>query len=340
MRKFRYILIAWVAALAVACDRSDDAGFGVDLPAGPSFDESTEWGIRMKEFYDKWGIWCQINVPSNDLFYAWTTSENWTTSALDYEYEDADPEYIVRALDFLEEEVMVNLPENILDEYVGLYIALEGRVFHSNTLGDELNYTSMEDWDVTTEYNDEVYGWNGSRHLLLAPVSSLFDEMDKEEIKRGWTALIFNAALVNLPNPDAFEENNPEPTFSFGYFYNEYIYDESGTHESGWEEGSDFIQYDPYSAGYVTAGPLLAATLGDGYDDEDAKTGYYVCIQEWYDTPTILDAFADYVAYIMYASAEEKAEVRSMNSRIEENEQIVKDYCKQYLNWDIPELGE
>ena len=180
--------------MAIACDRSDDADFDVDVPAGPSFDESTEWGIRMKEFYDKWGIWCQYNVPSGDLFYAWTTSENWTTSSLDYEYEEANPEYIVKALDFLEEEVMVNLPESILDEYVGLYIALEGRVFHSSELEDYLNYSSLEDWDVTTSYSEEAYGWNGSRYLLLAPVGPLFDEMDKEEIKRGWTALIFTAA--------------------------------------------------------------------------------------------------------------------------------------------------
>ena len=92
--------------------------------------------------------------------------------------------------------------------------------------------------------------------------------------------------------------------------------------------------------GYVKAGPLLSVGLSDGYDDEDNKTGYYVCIDEWYEAPTILDAFADYVAYIMYASPEEKAEIRSMNTKIEENEQLVKDYCKQYLNWDIPELGK
>ena len=340
MRICKYTLLLWIAALFVACDRSDDADLEVIMPDGPSFDESTEWGIRMKEFYDKWGIWCQYNVPSDDLFYAWTTSENWTTSALDYEYEDADPEYIVKALDFLEEEVMANLPESILNEYMGLYIALEGRVFHSNTLEDGLNYSSMEDWNLSTDYDEEAYGWNGTRHLLLAPVSSLFDEMDKDEIKRGWTALLFNAALANLPNPDAFEENNPEPFFSLGYFYYDYIYDENGTHESGWEEPSIFGAYDPYSAGYVKAGPLLSVGLSDGYDDEDNKTGYYVCIDEWYEAPTILDAFADYVAYIMYASPEEKAEIRSMNTKIEENEQLVKDYCKQYLNWDIPELGK
>ena len=65
-----------------------------------------------------------------------------------------------------------------------------------------------------------------------------------------------------------------------------------------------------------------------------------MCLQKVYDAQTCLDAFADYVAYIMYASAEEKAEVRSKNSVIIKLEGLVKEYCKQYLDWDIPELGE
>ena len=51
-------------------------------------------------------------------------------------------EYIVKALDFLENEVMINMPVSILDEYLGLYIAFEGRVFHSCELEDGLDYTS------------------------------------------------------------------------------------------------------------------------------------------------------------------------------------------------------
>ena len=42
----------------------------------------------------------------------------------------------------------------------------------------------------------------------------------------------------------------------------------------------------------------------------------------------------------MYASAEEKAEIRSQSDNILVNEGLVKEYCKKYLDWDIPELGE
>ena len=177
---------------AMACDRSDDSNFDVLLPDKPSFDESTVYGKRMKEFFDKYGIWCQYNVPANDLFYTWTGSENWTSSALDYEYEEANAEYIVKALDFLENEVMINMPVSILDEYLGLYIAFEGRVFHSCELEDGLDYTSKEDYPgIEEEFEESAYGWNGSRYLLLAPVGPEFDKTDKETLKREWTALIF-----------------------------------------------------------------------------------------------------------------------------------------------------
>lgn len=338
MRLFRYILIVWLATLVMACDRTDDADFGVDLPEGPTFDESTEWGARMKKFYDDWGVWVQINVSSSDLGYAWTTSENYYASSPDYEYEEADPNYIVQSIDFLENEVMVNLPSSILDEYLGLYIALEGRIFHSAELDDDyLEYSSLEDFpELDTLYEERAYGWNGSRYLLLAPVSMEFDEIDANTLKREWTALIFTEALKNLPNPDEFEQNNQSAWDNwFGYFYYEYIYDENGTHETGYEAG-----YDPYSDGLVSVGSLKTVSLSEGFDDEDAETGYYVYISKWYDAQTCQSAFADYVGYIMYATPEEKAEIRAMSSKIEENEQLVKDYCKQYLNWDIPELGE
>ena len=339
MKTFKYILVLCIVMTVIACDRSDDADFDVQLPDGPSFDESTVYGKRMKEFFDKYGVWCQYNVPANDLFYAWTTSENYSSSSLDYEYEEANPDYIIKALDFLENEVMANMPNSILDKYMGLYIAFEGRVYHSCELGDYLNYTSKEDYpDLEENFEEIAYGWNGSRYLLLSPVGPEFDKIDKENIKRGWTALIFNEALKNLPNPDAFENNNKAAWDNWlGYFYYDYIV---GDHEDGWGEGNAFFSYDPYSSGLVSAGAIKNATLYDGFDDEDNETGFYVYISKWYDIPTCLDAFADYVAYIMYASAEEKAEIRAKSSNIIVNERLVKEYCKKQLNWDIPELGE
>ena len=79
---------------------------------------------------------------------------------------------------------------------------------------------------------------------------------------------------------------------------------------------------------------------GDGYDDEENETGFFAMIYKWYDASSCLDAFAAYVGYIMYASAEEKAEIRSQSDNILVNEGLVKEYCKKYLDWDIPELGE
>lgn len=339
MKGLRYLFMITILGLACACDRSDEADFDLNLPDGPSFDESTTWGQRMKAFYDKWGVWCQINVPANDLNYAWTTGDNWSSSSIDYLYEEANVEYIEKALDFLDEEVMVNLPSSILDEYMGLYIALEGRMYNSYGLEDYLEYSSLEDYpDLTTEFDELMYGWNGARFLLLAPVGPEFDEIDKDQLKREWTALIFYEALKNLPNPDEFEQANQSAWDNWlGYFYYEYII---GDHEDRWEEGNIFFSYDPYSDGLVSPGALVGVTLYDGYDDETAKTGFYLYYYKWYDAQTCLDAFADYVAYIMYASAEEKAEVRSMSSNIIKNEELVKEYCKQYLDWDIPELGE
>lgn len=339
MKRLKYLFVIVILALVCACDRSDKADFDLNLPDGPSFDESTAWGQRMKAFYDKWGVWCQINVPANDLNYAWTTGDNWSSNLIDYLYEEANVEYIEKALDFLDEEVMVNLPASILDEYMGLYIALEGRMYNSYEIEDYLEYSSIEDYtDLTTEFDELMYGWNGARYLLLAPVGPEFDEIDKNQLKREWTALVFYEALKNLPNPDEFESANQSAWENlFGYFYYDYIL---GDHEDTWEEGNIFFAYDPYSNGLVSAGGLKYVSLYDGYDEEDAHTGFYAYLYKCYDAPTCLDAFADYVAYIMYASAEEKAEVRSMSSNIIKNEELVKEYCKEYLDWDIPELGE
>lgn len=91
---------------------------------------------------------------------------------------------------------MINMPVSILDEYLGLYIAFEGRVFHSCELEDGLDYTSKEDYPgIEEEFEESAYGWNGSRYLLLAPVGPEFDKTDKETLKREWTALIFYEAL-------------------------------------------------------------------------------------------------------------------------------------------------
>lgn len=333
MKTCKYILAICLAVTALACNRSDEADFKVELPDGPSFDETTNEGKRMKSFFDKYGIWCEYNVPSEDLFYAWTTSENWTTSSLDYEYEEADPDYIVKALDFLEDEVMIHLPSSILDEYLGLHIALEGRIFHSCELEDYLNYTSKEDYpDLEENFEDPAYGWNGSRYLLLAPVGPEFDRTDKTTLQRGWTAVIFKEVLKKLPNPEAFEKNNQKAWDKiFGYFYNDYIL---GDHADDWSQGSS-----PYADGLVSAGAIVASSLEDNYDDEENESGYFVYISKWYGASECMDAFANYVAYIMYASAAEKAEIRAQSENVLVNEELVKAYCKQYLNWNIPELN-
>ena len=56
MKTFKYILVLCIMVTAMACDRSDDSNFDVLLPDKPSFDESTVYGKRMKEFFDKYGI--------------------------------------------------------------------------------------------------------------------------------------------------------------------------------------------------------------------------------------------------------------------------------------------
>ncbi len=184
-----------------------------------------------------------------------------------------------------------------------------------------------------------AYGWNGSRYLLLAPVGPEFDKTDKEILKREWTALIFYEALKNLPNPDAFERiTNSDAWDVWGYFYYDYLV---GDHESGWAYNDYLGKYQgPYTDGLVSPGPISSATLMDGYDDEENETGFFAMIYKWYDASSCLDAFAAYVGYIMYASAEEKAEIRSQSDNILVNEGLVKEYCKKYLDWDIPELGE
>ena len=50
MKTFKYILVLGITIMTMACDRSDDSNYDVELPDRPTFDETTVYGKRMKEF--------------------------------------------------------------------------------------------------------------------------------------------------------------------------------------------------------------------------------------------------------------------------------------------------
>ena len=51
MKTFKYILVLGITIMTMACDRSDDSNYDVELPDRPTFDETTVYGKRMKEFH-------------------------------------------------------------------------------------------------------------------------------------------------------------------------------------------------------------------------------------------------------------------------------------------------
>ena len=65
MKTFKYILVLGITIMTMACDRSDDSNYDVELPDRPTFDETTVYGKRMKEFYDKYPyiLYYLSNVP-------------------------------------------------------------------------------------------------------------------------------------------------------------------------------------------------------------------------------------------------------------------------------------
>lgn len=339
MKIYKYLLLLCMLVVMGACNRSDDADSDVILPDAPTFDTSTTYGARMKDFYDKYGIWCQYNVSKNDLQYEWTTSDNWTTSSPDYEFVDVTkPEYITKALDMFE-SLMKSLPEDILKKYIGMNIAFEEKMYNTYTLDNNLNYKTIDDFPgLTLQYQEPRYGWISARYLILAPAGPDIDTTDKTAIERQWTSLIMQKALDNLPNADDFEKANAS-AFSFTiYTYEHFI---EGNHKDGWYYNSYLgSQQCPYLDGLVGTGEPWGYTLFDDYDNKDTKTGYYAGIDKTYGNNTWKKAFADLVGYIMFAPTSEKTYIRSFSDKVLKNEAMIKAYCKKYLNWDIPELNQ
>lgn len=341
MKIFKYIYLIIIIFTIGACNNSDDTNELVRLAGAPSFDQTKEYGVRMKVFYDQYGVWCQYNIPAKDINYAWTESTNWSATNRDFDYDEADVNYIVKVLDFFEKDVMSNIPSVLLKEYLGLNIAFEGRMYNAVELeSNSLKYTKLSDFpNLTTSYKEPIYGWNGSRYLMLAPVGPDFDSTDKNIIRRKWTALIVGNAMKNMPNPDDFEKANTKAWSALRYVYDSYVV--KGSRTDGWYYSFFFDTYQsPFADGLLSPGPIMAASMFDGYDNEEKKTGLYVGIKKYFSANTPLKAFADYVAYIMYAPAAEKKATRLLNDKIITNETLVKNYCKKYLNWDLPELGD
>lgn len=127
----------------------------------PSFDESTAvYGSRWKVF-DKYGIWCQYNVPTNDLFIC---GRKWTghqVLLIIWNTRKANAEYIVKTLDFLKWNDKYAI--SILDEYLGYILLLKDDVPFL-WVGGWSGYTSKEDYPSIEEF--ESLWVNGNRYCF------------------------------------------------------------------------------------------------------------------------------------------------------------------------------
>lgn len=322
-----------VAITLGACSSADDSDTDVRMPEAPNFDENTEAGRRMKQFYDDYGIWCRYDFPAKDLYYAWTSSLDYYDDDVPFYVTPGDPAYVPKVLDFLEDSVINFIPKEIMTDYMGLYLALQGRVYHKAAVENQMSYHDPADYQEYLQgYEEDGYGYLATRHLVMGPVGENFDRTDSKKLRREWTALLFSKALQNMPVDDTFNTNY---TTAVSNMWGDFMYDtyiEGHIEWSGWYVSMYTGDHSPYGAGFVAAGPLRSATMWDTRSGD-------VFIDAGYRVPSQTRAMADYIAFIMYASSEEKATVRAKNELIPANEAAVKEYCKRELNWDIPELN-
>lgn len=184
--KVNIYLLGALLLLALGCDRADDADFEVPVPEGPHFSTDTPADMKIKELYDKYGVYVQYDFDTLDYIWDWSNKER-TQMVL------AKKEYVGQVIEALEKEVFAVLPEEIVKHYVPLNVFLVDSLVNTY-------YDVLEDEGV----NESLYTLANTNYIVLALCGEGFADRDEQECRERWLSIFIEKIMGRLDYPTEF----------------------------------------------------------------------------------------------------------------------------------------
>lgn len=202
MRRIIYLL-AGIALLFSACNDDDPyCGEPVQIFDEPAFDVSTVVGKKQAALYDKYGIVILDKLNIGFYLFDWNTVNNAASEPgeVGYHFTEADPAYVLDAVNYLEEEIFPIFGEDALKKYFPRNIQLL----------DMCGYLTKSNLIEGNEPEPRLFPGCGDvmiNFVALAGVSGEFETMKgTTDLKLKWTSLFFEKILAGLPHPKAFAD--------------------------------------------------------------------------------------------------------------------------------------
>lgn len=185
-------MVLW-GSLVVACIDEDASTPDVVVSSQIVLSDDTPVNAKIKAMYEKYGSYFIYRFEDLDLRYDWSTLMTIPT------YKYAKEANIVETLDFLDEEVLGELPLE-LRKYISFHVYLT----------DSL-------WGTYNEWDGHLL----NSKLVLGRVGERFASLDKKELQETWLSLFIERMLNIWPVPTEFAKisddgYNPSHTLSSG----------------------------------------------------------------------------------------------------------------------------
>lgn len=194
----RPLLCLAFGLLMISC--GEDADLSVDVPPPPELDSNTVWDARIKELYERYGIWFRYDVPQKEVLYNLYGD---VISGL--AYTEVDKQRIPEFLDLLTDLLFDRLPEPFLKEHLPMNVLLFDEFRTSERMLD---------------------GYITANATMFAKIGGQMDEADPDELHNGWISLLFEKMLAGWEYPTAFAEISKEGYEQFIFWDDEDITEE------------------------------------------------------------------------------------------------------------------
>jgi hypothetical protein len=197
MKRIKYVILACLSIFVVACGDLSDPGGEVELGEGMSFSDDSPAGQRIRKAIDDYGIFFKYQFPESEYSYAWNT----IISSMPYTRATHE-ESIIKAIDYIDDEVFSLFPEGFIKKYMPptilLVDSLKVRCQHEDQLVGE----------TETVYHS-IPGNITESALVIANINEKFNKPGEEytaTLKEDLVSLIVERLLSNAatPFPDDF----------------------------------------------------------------------------------------------------------------------------------------
>lgn len=307
-QKFIYLLYSIVSiCLLASCDKADDVdGWKFDYPA-PVFDTTTDLGKIQKELYDTYKV-CFI-TEFDETFYKF----DWSSTFDAYDKVEVLANEHTYTVQYLQEvkRMLEKMPTFLL-ERLPSYILLVDLL--RNEYDVTYNATVMDSFVQT------VTGDNKTNFTVFAFCGKSFAQQDTNKLRESWTELLFERALSTYTAPKEFQDIVLAQKYgsSVGYALT-----------STWKSTINMSKY-----GFLEDSYRRRTRIITGYTNakgEITQLNYPGAMKENQD-------LALFIAFSMYCSPKEKAEIYAKSDVYGQKEKIVKDFCLHALGFELKSL--